>query len=538
MMANELSTDAERSRQQLRWGVYGLLIALAVGNLSGRILAVTAADRFKLQAQIDAKVQRDLTKFRAAQEAKGAGGEVLEDRMRRKEAEIRAKNSNHSRPFLSGNDRSRWMTIRALVEDGTYAIDQIITDEQERKVWDTIDMVKHDQNGEPHLYSSKPTLLPTLLAGQYWLINKTTGLTLKENTHEVVRLMLLPINVGCMVVIFLIVVKLCERFGATDWGRILVVSAATFGTLLSAFAVVLNNHLIAAASASVALYAGVKIWYGDSRSPCWFVVAGFFGAFTAANELPALSFFGVLGLALLYKAPRPTLLFGLPAAALVIGAAIGTNYAAHKTVIPPYYFRAKDKDWTDGNWYNYSYDLIRNTKAGEEKVVRTIPSYWKTDPASMAGRAKIDQGEQRPEKYILHCLVGHHGIFSLTPIWLLSFAGAAMMLRGNGDTSLRPLVALIAIPTLVCLVFYLTRNFENRNYGGTSSGLRWMFWFAPLWLCAMIPAADWSEGRLWRRVLAGFMLALSVMSASFPTWNPWSHPWISRLLIHLGWLEV
>ena len=37
--------------------------------------------------------------------------------------------------------------------------------------WDTIDMVKHDG----HLYSSKPPLLPTLMAGEYWLIYRLAG---------------------------------------------------------------------------------------------------------------------------------------------------------------------------------------------------------------------------------------------------------------------------------------------------------------------------------------------------------------------------
>ena len=40
-------------------------------------------------------------------------------------------------------------------------------------------MVRHkDAEGHFHLYSSKPTLLTTLLAGEYWLIYHTTGATL------------------------------------------------------------------------------------------------------------------------------------------------------------------------------------------------------------------------------------------------------------------------------------------------------------------------------------------------------------------------
>src|SRR4029078_12476619 len=71
------------------------------------------------------------------------------------------------RPFLSANDRSRWDTIRALVEHGTYAIDDVIAEPN----WDTIDMVKHqDAAGEWHLYSSKPPLLATLYAAPYWVV--------------------------------------------------------------------------------------------------------------------------------------------------------------------------------------------------------------------------------------------------------------------------------------------------------------------------------------------------------------------------------
>ena len=86
-------------------------------------------------------------------------------------------------PFLSANDRSRWATIRSLGDDGTYVIDDIIFDAKGNRVrgWHTIDLVRHrGADGEYHYYSSKPTLLTTLLAGEYWLIKQFTGATLAE----------------------------------------------------------------------------------------------------------------------------------------------------------------------------------------------------------------------------------------------------------------------------------------------------------------------------------------------------------------------
>ena len=66
------------------------------------------------------------------------------------------------RPFLSANDRSRWCTIRALVEHGTYEIDAITAQPR----WDTIDKVRHrNRDGQQRFYSSKPPLLPTLKSG-------------------------------------------------------------------------------------------------------------------------------------------------------------------------------------------------------------------------------------------------------------------------------------------------------------------------------------------------------------------------------------
>ena len=79
-------------------------------------------------------------------------------------------------PFQSANDRSRWCTIRSLGDLGTYEIDSVIAEDGDGDQWNTIDKVVHlGQDGKLHYYSSKPTLLPTLLAIEYRVVKRVTG---------------------------------------------------------------------------------------------------------------------------------------------------------------------------------------------------------------------------------------------------------------------------------------------------------------------------------------------------------------------------
>ena len=74
------------------------------------------------------------------------------------------------------------------------------------------------------------------------------------------------------------------------------------------FAVTLNNHLIAAVSVLVAVFAALPIWAGEERRQRYFFVAGCGAAFAAANELPALSFLARRRVHLPARLERRTLL--------------------------------------------------------------------------------------------------------------------------------------------------------------------------------------------------------------------------------------
>lgn len=497
------------SHAAIRCGAYGLLIAISIGMMIGRIFAVNSVDRI---GQENEQVARAVAQRVAAAQKSGHTPDAAE--LDRWQEEARAK-INLERPFLSANDRSRWDTIRSLVEHGTYAIDDIVAEPN----WDTIDMVQHrGRDGNLHLYSSKPPLLATLLAGEYWLIYHLTGATLGQHPFEIGRAMLISINVVPLWIFFVLLGRLLERWGRSDWGRLYMMAAATLGTFLTTFAVTLNNHDTAAVTTMVAIYAAIQIWYGGRLELRYFFLAGLFAALTASDELPALSLFAVLSLALLWKAPRQTLIAYLPAALLVAAAFFGTNYAAHGSLRPPYMHRSAANP--ADNWYDFQY-----TRKSDGRV---IDSYWRKPVG-------IDKGQPSVAIYALHVLVGHHGIFSLTPVWLLALPGVWLLGRRYG---LRDLALLIAGVTVVCVTFYI--GFVkplDRNYGGMTSGFRWVFWFAPLWLLAVLPAADWLATERWRRGLGYVLLALAVLSASYPVWNPWTYPWLTNFFIHMGWTK-
>jgi hypothetical protein len=565
-----------------RLPIYALLITVAVAAVAGRILSINAMYEPYLYAepqQLKAYAQRTAP----AALTPLASGNVLEtvtffeagskhwqwERPRIWPAERPA-----AVPTFGSNDRSRWATVRALVDEGTYAIgsrdpstatpdnpygDHGIVFEPG---WTSIDRVlrpaRPDYPNEVRsFYSSKPPLFSTLVAGEYWLLNKLFGWSLADEQGRwlVVRTGLLTINALPFLFYLLLLARLVDRLGTTEWGKLFVVVVACFGTFLTPFAITLNNHTPAACSALFALAAALRIGT-EPRAPVWcFLAAGFFGAFTACVELPALAFTALLFAVLLVRAPLRTLLFFLPPALLLGGAFFYTNYLAIGQWMPAY-------GEFGGPWYEYD------------------GSIWKLYPGE--ARLGIEWASQKESwwVYAFHFLLGHHGVFSLTPVWILAIFGAiacawtafstwqgkiarrtALPSRpaGSGEPSYgtrfdtgegkprtgetgaidtrTPALRLVAVFTLVLtavvLAFFLTWQ-KRWNYGGWTSGPRWLIWLTPFWLLSMVPVADWLATRRWGRGLAYALLAVSVISVSYPAWNPWRHPWLYNFLEYLG----
>jgi hypothetical protein len=550
---NPPEDDATR---RLRWTIYWLLIVAAAATVSGRIASVTGTGR------------------------------------------------DPRTPFLSANDRSRWCTIRALVDHGTFVIDDVIFDPATGKRaagWHTIDLVKHrGWDGREHYYSSKPVLMPTLMAGVYWIVRQATGTTLESHPFYAGRIVLWLCNVPPLIVMWWLLARLIERFGRTDFSRLLAMTAATFGTFLTTFGVTLNNHLHAAVCVTITVYCLVRCLRNapeqesppallPASSPVHYALAGLFAALTFANELPALAFLVLAAVAALWCDWRKALLYFAPPAMVVSVAIVALNYAAHGSIRPAYSHRhdgeligtepidqqrlegdpqgelrkaalaaLKDDTLADAAiaprmrvnpgqdvsnrymfWHEPTQTRLALNVIDDRVEVRRWDNWYEYEGTYWTAENKqgVDQGEESRLKYAFHCLLGHHGLFSLTPLWLIAFAGMIMAIRRR-DNPLRKLAAGTLLLSLVCLAFYLLISpVQDRNYGGVTNGLRWMMWFIPLYLVAMLPALDRLAAGRWGRAVAIAALAISVFSASYMPQNPWHHPWLFDYWTYLRWID-
>ncbi len=494
-------------------------------------------------------------------------------------------------PFMSANDRSRWCTVHSLVDYGTFAIDPVI-DGKNGQWWDTIDKVRHaGPDGLMHSYSSKPVLWPTLLAGQYWLIQKATGWTMENDLFNVVRLMLIINNVIGLGLLLWFLGRVAEMVTEDAWARCFVVAAGSLATYLTSFSVTLNNHLPAATLVAMSLWLALMVmrsqvgWF-------YFFALGLIASSAAYLELPAAGWLAICSVIAFSRAFGKSLGGFVPGVLIVAAGLFGVNYLAHDDWRPPYAHRtdgpvvakltgdfATDLDAgtlpqafvdaidTKQQQMGFAVDIassvakrtggmipssnrqwVVNIDRPSQFIVEQTSedgfnvrrwdnwydfpgSYWRQDNER---KSNIDRGESDQWKYLLHSTVGHHGALSLTPIFLLSLLGVLPLcfVRRNGFRFLG--LATLAL-TVVVFAFYMTREEMDRNYGGMTSGLRWVFWLYPLWLIWMIPTLEWASRRFVLMLMCLILLAISVASACYAIDNPWVHPWLYEWMAARGY---
>lgn len=474
--------------------------------------------------------------------------------------------------MLEVNDISRWCTVWALLEQGTYVIDECpwrnrtqdrvyrpakllppgegasalkrleyaLAPESRKEAG--ADIAEVDR--EHHYYSSKPPLLPTIIAGILYPFRNASGVELgrvsetpkmPERNVEVpvegqpgkfrqeverdrgtvkwpvhvyyFKPIILLLNVVPYFAYLVLLARFLDRHAENDWAWFFSLVAAAWGTYLLAFNQTLNNHTVAAYSAFFAIYALIRIVNDGERGRGYFAAAGFWGAFAACNEIPAALFGMLLFLTLVARFPKKTLLAFVPAAAVPLVAFFVTQFLAFGQFTPVY-----------EEFGTKSYEFQG--------------SYWQTP-------LEFDYLNKYPEPYgvyLFHMTLGHHGVFSLTPIFLFSIWGILANLVGRGRKL--PTTAWLTLTLTAAMLAFYTWNPKARNYGGSTQGLRWLFWLIPLWVVMLPLGVKAGQDRRWVRWLALAALAVSVLSVGYGMRMPWSHPWIVDAMERAGHYEL
>jgi hypothetical protein len=386
-----------------------------------------------------------------------------------------------TRVVLGPNDASRWDTVWSLTHGKDYVID-------ESPYW-TVDMVYN----HGHYYSTKPALLPALVAAIASLASSATGATLPNQDYILIPIILIVINALPFVLVIYYFGKWLDDLPYSDFTKAFCLITAAFGTYLTAYNISLNNHTVAAVAVMLTIIIGSRIITDHAQNALHFCACGVLSAWVGANELPA-GFFCVLTFGYLWKIDKvKTLKFFAPGALIVTILFFGCTFWATGGFVP-YYLR-KELYYYPGSFWNHPQGI---------------------------SAAKDSLGV-----YILNFIVGHHGIISLSPVLLFGLLG---MFSHRTSAPLRS--GAIFLTVINCAFVFSTTH----DYGGHCQGPRWFMWLIPIWLFCMPPVAERLSGStLGKCILIESLLWSfgSICYAIFASpYGPWGVSWLHQLMFN------
>lgn len=361
----------------------------------------------------------------------------------------------------NANTGSRYATIEALVDHGTFFIDKT----HYKFTPDKLEVGKH-------LVSTKPPLLPTWGAGVYWVYQKLTGHTIADHEGEIIAVVTLFTAWLSHLIFLIYFYRLCRLLIKRQLAIIVALVAACFAYFGTAYASHLNNHSVAAAFLLVGFYYAVRIRNELGAKTRHWIIAGLVLGILPAIDLPSLSFTGLVWLYLVSYDYKRTLLIFSPALIPGFAAQLVLSYLSTGYLVPAY----MNRELLDAQKHNYF------SKA----------------------RSGIDALREPKTIYSFNMLLGHHGLFSMTPLFVFSLIDVIRRLVRRQRYFAEALVVLVA--NLVVILFYV---FKSRNYGGWCVGMRWLI---PQMALLLVHFALWLDqarlGKLkWTLVVGAFVVS-------------------------------
>lgn len=342
---------------------------------------------------------------------------------------------------VTTNPMSRLITVERLVDAGTWAH---ASPGDSTRFPLSLDHVKVGDR----IYSSKPPTYPLLMAGEAAVVKAITGWKVFDHQKSYVRLFVLLNQVLPYALMLLAALALLHALGADAWTRHFMVLALSVGILPFGYAATINNHTVSAVLLFLAFFLLWRLTRQGRGGTLHYALAGFLAGFAVANDLPAGGFLaGLLLLLCLHDWKRGAVAVLAAAIPFVVSALI---YHSITGDYRPIYMQ--------GGLYRYE------------------GSYW-------ANPEGWDAVHDPRWVYLLNITVGHHGLFSLSPVLLLALIGLPLWWRDR-DMPLRREFLLILIFAVSVFLFVL---FRTNNYGGYCVGLRWFQSFTPLLMFTAFP---------------------------------------------------
>lgn len=393
--------------------------------------------------------------------------------------------------FVGETVNSRLATVYALIHEGTWYIDTPLAQPPNPFEVLTVDKV---QASNGRMLSSKPPVLPLMMAGEYAFLHRVFGwvLTDQQDLKAVLRVMIASL-IKVPHLIGLLFFALLLRMFVPD-GRMAAVVLLFFAlaTPILGYSFQINNHTPSAAALCGALYFGLGVYLDKLRPSGWrFAAFGFCSAFVFVTDIPVTVFPATIGFLLLLKFRLP--FFGWA----VLGAApLLVLHFALMTIITGSPLPVQTRE----SMFNF-----RN-------------SYWR-NPIG------VDGLNEAWYLYLFHMTFGRFGTFVLFPILLFAVPGTVLGFKNHGPSLRTAVLSLLAAFILLSTYYILKTN----NYGGAAYGFRWHIGAVPV----LLFLASFYLGTLrsrWQWILVGVFALISLYSAWECLQAPWgaSHEWTCR----------
>jgi hypothetical protein len=401
-------------------------------------------------------------------------------------------------PRHSANVLSRYLTIEAIVERGTLAIERTPL----YHMGPPVDMVRFGN----HFYSDKPPVLAALASPIYGvLVFMDVRFTGSEMQYAFDNLALTWLTAGISSALTLVWLR---RMLQGLPIRPLVADALTIGfgvgSQLLTYAVTFNNHSVAAALMTGAM-ASTFVEAPAGKANGSRLIAGLMAGLASTIDLPAGGVF--LGGLAVVQAVRVR---SIPWAYLT--GAIG-----------PLFLHAG----------------LQSLVTGSPLPAEMYPAAFDY-PGSYWNRPEMIWHEHGPRwRFGLELLVGPRGWLTVTPVLVFGLIGLGMALARKNDP-LQPMARVVVVSLLVLLGYY-TWGVRRTDFGGDSFGTRHLLAITPPCFLFAAVALERLRGKAVPVLFVGAMMVGGVYAVVGEK-NPWkpieevrkTNPWLQKV----QWLVI